>query len=86
MQSRDSTCRLLAERQHSQDKWTHKWFNPTAEVIIVMTKHSGAARSTVAAEAHLQVDKNEEEEHLSHASALAKERDLVTFKEKGDDL
>ena len=86
MQSRDSTCRFLAERQHSQDKWTHKRFKPTAQVITVMTKHLGAARSTVAAEARLQVDKNEEEEHLSHASALAKERDLVTLKENGDDL
>ena len=51
-----------------------------------MTKHPGAARSTVAAEARLQVDRNEEEEHLSHASALAKEHDLVTLKEKGDNL
>ena len=75
MQSRDSTCRFLAKRQHSQDKWTHKRFNPTAEVITAMTKHPGAASSTVAAEARLQVNKNEEEEHLSHVSALAKECD-----------
>ena len=86
MQSRESTCCFLTECQHAQDRWTHKRFKPTAEVITVMTEQPGAARSTLAAEDHTQIDRSKEEKRISHASALAKEHYLFTMKEKGDDL
>ena len=85
MQSRNSTCRFLAERQHTREKWTNKQFKPTAEVIIVMAEHPGATRSMLASEARKHVDRCEEK-HISHASVLTKECDLFTLREKGDSL
>ena len=75
MQSRDSACHFLAERQHTREKQTNKQFKPTAEVITVMPEHPGATRNMLASEARKHVDRCEEEKHISHASVLTKERD-----------
>ena len=76
MQSRDYTCRFLAERQYTRGKWTNKQFKPTAEVITVMAEHPGATRSMLASEACKHVDRCEEEKHISHASVLTKKCDF----------
>lgn len=82
MLSRDCKCRFLNEHQDSQDKWTHKQFKPTADVITAITEHIGTTRLILAAEACIQVARSEEQEHLSHVSALVKECDIMTLKER----
>ena len=86
MTSRDSTCRFLAERQHTRDAGTHKKLKPTEEVITTMLEHPSATGRRLAAEACKRIAKIDEESLTTHASSLAKKRDLFAIKEKDDEL
>ena len=86
MTSRDSTCRFLAKRQHTRDTGTHKKLKPTEEVITTMLEHPSATGRRLAAEACKRIAKIDEESLTTHASSLAKKRDLFAIKEKDDEL
>lgn len=82
MLSRDCNCHFCNEHQDSQDKWTHKWFKPTAEVIPAITEHLSTTRFILAADACMQVPRSGEQEHQFHVSALVKECGVFTLTEK----
>ena len=86
MTSRDSTCRFLAKRQHTRDTGTHKKLKPTEEVIATMMEHPSTTGGRLAAEARKRIARIDEESLTTHASSLAKERDLFAIKEKDDEL
>ena len=82
MTSRSSTFRFLAKHHHTRDTGTHKNLKLTEEVIATMMEHPSTTGGRLAAEARKRIARIDEESLTTHASSLAKERDLFAIKEK----